>query len=71
MNNEIRNELLYILNMQKSKEEKDKNFYLEMLLERFEYDIKDQLEEEQRKIEKLEDNLKVLDYVKKQLKEIK
>jgi len=64
--NEIRNELLTILSLIKNGE-KDKNYNLNYLLERFEYDIKDQLEETQRKEQELLDNLGTLQYVKKEL----
>ncbi len=64
--NEIRNELLTILSLIKNGE-KDKNYNLNYLLERFEYDIKDQLEETQRKEQELLDNLVTLQYVKKEL----
>lgn len=65
--NEIRNELLEILQMEKETNEKDKKLRLELLLERFEYDIKDKLEDLERNKEELEGNLRTLEYVKKEL----
>lgn len=64
--NEIRNELLTILNMEKNGDD-DKQFYLKLLLERFEYDIKDQLKDLKYKQEELENNLETLEYVRKEL----
>ena len=64
MNNEIRNELLGILNLVKSD---NKKFELSYLLERFEYDIKGQLEDLEYKKKQLEENLQVLDYVRKEI----
>ncbi len=65
--NEIRNELLTILNMEKNGEG-NRKFYLELLLERFEYDIKRQLEDIEYKQKELQDNLKTLEFVRKELK---
>lgn len=65
--NEIRNELLLILDMVKAKDENDKNFRLNWLLERFESDIKSQLRNLKYKQEQLEGNLETLEYVKKEL----
>lgn len=69
--NEIRNELLLIRSMMvrcDSEEGKyDRQLDLERLLERFEYDIKDQLKEIKNKQEELEDNLKTLEWVRKEL----
>lgn len=66
--NEMRNELLTILNMEKNAEEKiDRTFYLEMLLERFEYDIERQLKDLEDKKRELEDNKKTLECVRKEL----
>lgn len=64
--NEIRNELLTILSLIKNGE-KDKNYNLNYLLERFEYDIKGQLEETKRKEKELQSNLQTLEFVKKEL----
>lgn len=64
MPNEMRNELLGILSLMKSE---DKNFKVEMLLERFEYDIQDQLKELKRKENELNENLKLLEHVRKEL----
>lgn len=64
--NEIRNELLTILNLSKNGED-NKKFYTELLLERFEYDIKDQLEDVEYKKKELEGNLETLKYVREQL----
>ena len=64
---EIRNELLNLLHYIQSEEE-TKTVRLEMLLERFEIDIKTQLEDLERKEKKLKQDLEVLEYVKKELK---
>ena len=64
MNNEIRNELLGILSLMKNE---DKDFRVSMLLERFEIDIKRQLEDLEHKKKQLEDNLQLLDYVRKEI----
>lgn len=68
MNNEMRNELLLILDMATAKNEQDKKFNLEWLLERFENDIKDQLKELDYKKKELENNLNTLEYVRNELK---
>ena len=69
--NEIRNELLLIRSMMircDSEEGKyDRQLDLERLLERFEYDIKDQLKDVQYKEQELLDNLKTLEFVRKEL----
>lgn len=61
---EIRNELLGILSLMKNE---DKDFRVSMLLERFEIDIKRQLEDLEHQKRTLEDNLKTLDYVRKEI----
>ena len=61
---EIRNELLRILHLMKSE---DKDFQLELLLERFEIDIKSQLEDLQNKEKELNDNLQTLEFVRNEL----
>ena len=61
---EIRNELLGILSLMKYDKEQ---WRLEMLLERFEIDIKKQLEDIEYKQKELKDNLETLEYVKKEL----
>lgn len=65
--NEIRNELLILLQLAKATDEKDKKFQLEWLLERFENDIKRQLDDLKYKINELERNLETLNYVKQEL----
>lgn len=70
--NEIRNELLYILSMMKrdttdKNEKENQQIDLVELLQRFEYDIKDQLKDIEYKKEQLEDNLKTLAYVREKL----
>lgn len=70
MINEIRNELIILLDMQKAKKENSKEkeqFYLKWLLERYEVDIKNKLEEVDRKKKELEDNLATLEYVREKL----
>ena len=64
--NEIRNELLGLLSYVNSKEE-DKKIMLDMVLDRFEYDIKDQLKDIEYKKQELENNLKTLEYVRNEL----
>lgn len=64
--NEIRNELLTILNLTKNDED-DRQFYTKLLLERFEYDIKRQLEDIKSKEKELISNLETLNYVRKEL----
>lgn len=64
MPNEMRNELLGILSLMKSE---DKEFKLEMLLDRFEYDLDDQLKELKRKEAELKENLELLEFVRKEL----
>lgn len=68
MTNEIRNELLMILQMEKQTDSKERKLRLKWLLERFEYDIKDQLKEVEYKKQQLEDNLEVLEYIRNELK---
>jgi len=65
--NEIRNELLILLQLAKATDEKDKKFQLEWLLERFENDIKRQLDDLKYKTNELERNLETLNYVKQEL----
>lgn len=67
MINETRNELLTILNLTKNGED-EKQFYTELLLERFEYDIKNQLEDIKRKETELKNNLELLEYVRNEIK---
>ena len=68
--NEIRNELLTILSLIKNGE-KDKEYNINYLLERFEYDIKGQLDETKRKEKELQENLQTLEFVKKELSKTK
>lgn len=69
--NEIRNELLLIRSMMTrcdSEEGKyDRQIDLERLLERFEYDLKSQLKDAEDKKKELENNLKTLEWVRKEL----
>lgn len=64
--NEIRNELLLIRNMELGKKE-DREFYLENILERFQYDIERQLEEISYKEKELKQNLIIVEKLKKEL----
>lgn len=64
MPNETRNELLAILSLMKSE---DKDLKLKMLLERFEYDIKDKQKELERQQAELNQNMELLEYVRKEL----
>lgn len=65
--NEIRNELLNIYNYAKA-DDKDKDLRLDMLLERFEIDIKRQLEDLHNKEQELKSNLETLEYVRNELR---
>ena len=53
--------------MELSKNEKDRKFKLELLLERFEDGIQRKIEEANRVIEKEKENLEVLEIVKQKL----
>ena len=64
--NEIRNELLLIRNMELGKKE-DRKFYLENILERFQYDIERQLENLSYKEKELKQNLEIVNKLKKEL----
>jgi hypothetical protein len=64
---EIRNELLLILQAEKETNQEDHKLKIEWLLERFQYQIEEELKEVKYKEEKLNNNLKVLEYVKKEL----
>lgn len=70
MNNEMRNELLLILNIVQSKTKEDKKLHLDWLLERFEEDIKSQLEDLEYEQNELKHNLEVLNYVKEEIKKV-
>ena len=63
--NETRNQLLYILKIAQTKE--DKELYTELLLERYEIDIKRRLKEIEYEKQELEDNLETLEFVRKKL----
>jgi len=70
--NEIRNELLEILRMMKrdtndENEKENRQLDLTLLLQRFECDINAQLKEIRYKEQDLMDNLKTLEYVRKEL----
>lgn len=62
MINETRNELLYINNIINT-EGPEKNTFTALLLERFYYDIKDQLSDLEYKKEVLESNMELLRYI--------
>ena len=61
----VRNELLLIMSYAKNEEEKD--YYIKEILQQFEYDIKDKLKDVEREKAKLEYELEVLEYVRKEL----
>lgn len=63
--NETRNQLLYILKLTQTTE--DKELYTELLLERYEIDIKRRLKEIEYEKQELEDNLETLAFVRKKL----
>lgn len=65
MNSEIRNELLNLLHYVTMKENNE--IYLDFLLERFEIDIKRQLEDLEYQKKQLLDNLETLKYVKEKI----
>ena len=67
MINETRNELLTILYLIKADNNKEKEYQLTYLLERFENDINRQLKDLKSKEEELESNLATLNYVREQL----
>jgi vacuolar-type H+-ATPase subunit E/Vma4 len=71
MINEIRNELLLILDLEKENEQEDKDFKIDWLLERFESDIKRQLEDTISKENELKNNLELLEYVRGEIKKIR
>lgn len=62
MINETRNELLYINNIINT-EGPEKDAFIALLLERFYYDIKDQLSDLGYKKEVLESNMELLKYI--------
>ena len=62
MINETRNELLYINNIINT-EGPEKDAFIALLLERFYYDIKDQLSDLEYKKEVLESNMELLKYI--------
>lgn len=66
MKNETRNILLNYLQLAKHNEEKD--FYLKEILNRYELELKDELEEIERQKEKIQENLELLNYIKDELK---
>lgn len=63
--NEIRNQLLYILKITQTTE--DKELYTELLLERYEIDIKRRLKEIEYEKQELEENLETLEFVRKKI----
>lgn len=65
--NEMRNELLLILQTAKEENKQDKKLRLGWLLERFECDIERQLEDLKSKEKELTSNLETLNYVRKEL----
>jgi hypothetical protein len=73
MINETRNELLNILSLylETKKEDGNIDFRIDMLLERFEYQIKDEIKEAERTIAKAKESLEVLEFVKNKIKENK
>ena len=66
----MRNQLLLIRSLKKSIEKNDDiEFYFMQLLERFEIDIKRKKEDLEHELEKVENNIKVLEFVKKEVLE--
>lgn len=62
---ETRNELLGLLSYVKNTDNKD--FYLQMLLERFYYDLKRKQEDLESELAEVKSDMEVLEYVKKEL----
>ena len=67
MNNEIRNELIYLLKYIDSNDAKD--IYLSCLLERFEEDLKQKKEDLEYQLKTIDRNMETLKYVKEKLQE--
>lgn len=65
--NEIRNELILLEKLMKEKDDENKKFQLEWLLDRFENDITTQLKDIEYKKKDLENNLNLLEYIRKEL----
>lgn len=65
MINEIRNELIYI-DLIMNKPEEEKTNYYSLLIERFYYDIKDQLSDLEYKKKQLESNMELLKHIIKE-----
>ena len=65
MMNEIRNELIYI-DLIMNKPEAEKSNYYSLLIERFYYDIKDQLSDLEYKKKQLESNMELLKHIIKE-----
>lgn len=66
--NEIRNELLYIDLIMNKENKEEKESYFIMLLERFYYDIEEQLQDINYKKEQLEQNKELLKHIIKENK---
>lgn len=64
--NEIRNELLYIDLIMNKESKEEKESYFIMLLERFYYDIEEQLKDIDYKREQLEQNKELLKHIIKE-----
>ena len=64
--NEIRNELLYIDLIMNKENKEEKESYFIMLLERFYYDIEEQLKDIDYKREQLEQNKELLKHIIKE-----
>lgn len=64
--NEIRNELLYIDLIMNKESKEEKESYFIMLLERFFYDIEEQLQDINYKREQLEQNKELLKHIIKE-----
>ena len=65
--NEIKNELILLEKLMKEKDDENKKFQLEWLLDRFENDITTQLKDIEYKKKDLENNLNLLEYIRKEL----
>ena len=67
MINETRNILLTILELAK-KESKEKEYYINELLFRYETQLRDNLRELDREKTKVNENLELIEYIKKEIK---
>lgn len=65
--NETRNQLLNFRSIELSKNEQDKNIYMQMFLESYERELQRKKETLQEELKEIENNMKLLQIVKKDL----